>query len=517
MRYLGCILLLLSLLLPGCKPAEKEVERPPNIVLFFVDDLGWQDTSVPFWKAKAPFNERYHTPNMETLAAEGMKFTQAYATAVCSPTRISLITGMNAARHRVTNWTLRKDKLQPMETEHERLSFPNWNVNGIDPGGSDPNAVHATPFPSLLKDAGYHTIHTGKAHFGAIGTVGEDPLNLGFAVNIAGHAAGAPGSYYGLENFGNGQEKRATWAVPGLEAYHGKDINLTEVLTVEALKEVDAAVSKEQPFFLYMAHYTVHTPIMEDHRYFQKYLEKGIDTVEARYASMIEGMDKSLGDIMNYLDSKNLSDDTIILFMSDNGGLSAVARGGELHTHNRPLASGKGSVYEGGIREPMLVKWPGKVSPGSVSNKPLIIEDFFPTILEMGGVTEKDVVQQVDGISFIPELLGETTASTERPLFWHYPNEWGPDGPGVGASSAVRQGDWKFIYFHLDQRMELYNLAEDIGETENRAASEPGKVEELAKILSDHLTSVQAQMPSHKDSGTPIPYPAAALETSSKP
>ncbi|UJH68782.1 sulfatase [Allomuricauda sp. SCSIO 65647] len=489
----------------SCQTQEKKTIDRPNIVLFLVDDMGWQDTSVPFWNQKTPFNDRYHTPNMERLAAEGMKFTQAYATPVCSPTRISLMTGMNAAHHRVTNWTLRKDALQPMEKNHLTLRFPEWNVNGMSPVAGDPKAVHATPLPKLLQTAGYFTIHTGKAHFGAIGTPGENPLNLGFNVNIAGHAAGAPESYLGMENFGNGKKGKAVWAVPRLEKYHGNDIYLTEALTREALTHLDS-VAGRKPFFLYMSHYAVHTPIMGDKRFLQKYLNKNLDSTEAKYASMIEGMDKSLGDIMDYLEEKKLADNTVILFMSDNGGLSAVARGGEPHTHNKPLASGKGSIYEGGIREPMLVKWPGVTKPSSITDHQIIIEDFFPTLVEMANITNARTVQKIDGQSFVSVLKGHPSKD-QRPLFWHYPNEWGPNGPGIGAHSAVRLSDFKLIYFHEDQKIELYNITNDIGETENLADQRPEKANELAIILSNHLKAVNAQMPSHKKTGKKVPWP----------
>ncbi|WP_396590972.1 sulfatase [Allomuricauda sp. R78024] len=498
--------LCLLIILCSCGEVEKQILQQPNIVLFLVDDMGWQDTSVPFWSQRTEYNDLYHTPNMERLAAEGMKFTQAYATPVCSPTRVSLMTGMNAARHRVTNWTLMKDALQPMETNHPTLSFPEWNVNGMSPVEGDPKAVHATPLPKLLQDAGYYTIHTGKAHFGAIGTPGDNPLNLGFDVNIAGHAAGAPESYLGTENFGKGKEGKEVWAVPGLEKYHGKDIYLTEALTQESLSVLDSVKGKK-PFFLYMSHYAVHTPIMGDKRYFQKYVEAGLDSTEAKYASMVEGMDKSLGDIMDYLEKNQLEDNTIILFMSDNGGLSAVARGGEPHTHNRPLASGKGSIYEGGIREPMLVKWPGTIKPGASTDDYVIIEDFYPTILEMAGISNSNKVQTIDGKSFTSILKGEVANEEERPLFWHYPNEWGPEGPGIGAFSAIRLGDWKLIYFHQDQHMELYNITNDIGETENMISTEAEKTREMAQILSEYLIKVNAQMPSDKESGQIIPLP----------
>ncbi|TMM58034.1 sulfatase [Maribacter algarum] len=504
--FTGVVLIFVS-----CQSEEIE-EVPPNIILFLVDDMGWQDTSVPFWTERTPYNDLYHTPNMERLAKEGMKFTQAYATPVCSPTRVSLMTGMNAARHRVTNWTLRKDSIQPMEKNHEALTFPEWNVNGLSPVGGDSKAVHAMPLAQALHDVGYFTVHSGKAHLGAVGTPGEDPLKLGFDINIAGHAAGAPESYLGTENFGNGKEGKEVWAVPGLEKYHGKDIYLTEAITQEALTALDSAVTGQQPFFLYMSHYAIHTPIMEDKRYFQKYLEKGIDSTEAKYASMIEGMDKSLGDIMNYVERKNIEDNTIILFMSDNGGLSAHARAGEPHTHNAPLSSGKGSMREGGIREPMLVKWPEVVEKESISKRQVIIEDFYPSILEMAGIDSLQTIQKIDGQSFVSVLKGETYNGV-RPLFWHYPNEWGPSGPGIGAASTVRKGDWKLIYYHADRSMELFNLKDDIGETKNLTELNPEKLKELATTLSDYLKGVNAQMPIDKETGEVVEYPIQILTT----
>lgn len=511
MNKLILFLIGIIVIFTSCQPEEIE-ETPPNIVLFLVDDMGWQDTSVPFWNKRTAFNDLYHTPNMERLAKVGMKFTQAYATPVCSPTRVSLMTGMNAARHRVTNWTLRKDSIQPMEKNHDSLIFPEWNVNGLNPVAGDTKAVHAMPLPQALHDVGYFTIHSGKAHLGAIGTPGENPLNLGFDINIAGHAAGAPGSYFGTENFGNGKKGKEDWAVPGLEKYHGEDINLTDAITKEALMAVDSAVTGQQPFFLYMSHYAIHTPIMEDTRYYQKYLDKGIDSTEAKYASMIEGMDKSLGDIMNYLERKKIDDNTIILFMSDNGGLSAHARGGEPHTHNAPLSSGKGSMREGGIREPMLVKWPEMIKTESITNHQVIIEDFYPTILEMAGIDSLETVQKVDGQSFASVLKGEMFDGI-RPLFWHYPNEWGAEGPGIGAASAVRKGDWKLIYYHVDSRIELFNLKEDIGEAVNLLEVNPEKAKELATTLTNHLKAVNAQMPMHKATGEVVTFPDENFKT----
>lgn len=480
----------------------------PNVVLFLVDDMGWQDTSVPFHAQPTKFNRRYRTPNMEKLARTGMKFTQAYACSVCSPTRVSLMTGLNAARHRVTNWTLRKNAGN--DRKHPRLEFPEWNVNGLSPVRGIERTVHAKALPAYLQEAGYRTIHVGKAHFGAIGTPGSDPLNVGFDVNIGGHAAGGPGSYLGTQNFSAAWRKGdRVWDVPGLDAYHGKDVFLTEALTLEANKAVDRAVEDGRPFFLYMAHYAVHVPFAQDARFIQKYREAGLDPTEAMYAALVEGMDKSLGDILANVERHGLTENTVILFMSDNGGLSAHGRGGQPHTHNKPLSSGKGSAHEGGVRVPMLASWPGVTKAGSVCEQPVIIEDFFPTVLEIAGLSDVEQIgETIDGRSFVGLLRGEEDhARYERPLIWHFPNNWGPRGPGIGPSSAIRRGDWKLIYYHDSQTYELFDIANDIGETNDLANHESDIRDSLAAALGTHLKSVKAQMPVEMVSGAIVPYP----------
>lgn len=480
----------------------------PNILVFLVDDMGWQDTSVPFHVTSTPLNRKFHTPHMERLAAGGMKFTQAYACSVCSPTRVSLITGMNAARHRVTNWTLFRDK--STDAPHPTLESPAWNVNGVCTEPGIERTAVATTLPLLLRQAGYRTIHVGKAHFGALGTPGADPRNLGFDVNIAGHAAGGPGSYLGEQNYsGRGRGAPGIWDVPGLEPYHGKSVFLTEALTLEAQKAMDQAVADGKPFFLYMAHYAVHVPYAQDPRYYQKYRDAGLDPNEAMYAALVEGMDKSLGDLLVNLDRHHIAGNTIVLFMSDNGGLSAHGRGGPPHTHNAPLSSGKGSAREGGIRVPMIVRWPGVTKPDSACARPVIIEDFFPTILEMAGLRPAKTRQPIDGVSFVPLLNNATNRASERALFWHYPNQWGPKGPGIGASSTIRKGDWKLIYYHADQHYELFNLADDLSETRNRAGQQPERVAELAGELGRYLQSVGAQMPTDKRTGKLVPLPGS--------
>lgn len=252
---------------------------------------------------------------------------------------------------------------------------------------------------------------------------------------------------------------------------------------------------------------------MGDQRFMQKYLNRGQDTIEARYASLVEGIDKSLGDLMNYLDNHNLQDNTIILFMSDNGGLSAVGRGGTPHSHNFPLSSGKGSIYEGGIREPMLVKWPGVIKAGTQTKDYVIIEDFYPTILEMAGAKPlKGDCQTIDGISFVKHLKGLNEVREERSLFWHYPNEWGPSGPGIAAYSAIRKGDWKLIYYHANQDFELFNIALDISESQNLSLKESDIKKLLTSELGDYLRSVNAQMPVLNSTGKNVAWPDEVIQ-----
>ena len=479
----------------------------PNIIFFLVDDMGWQDTSVPFWTEATPLNRLYHTPAMERLAASGMKFTQAYASSVCSPTRVSLMTGMNAARHRVTNWTLRKNASS--DAKDDVLEYPLWNVNGLSPVPGIERTVYANPLPAVLRNNGYYTIHCGKAHWGAIGTPGADPRNLGFDVNIAGHAAGGPATYQGLNDFGNNSPDtgKQVWAVPGLEKYWGQEINLSDALTKEAILAMDTARSLHKPFYLYLSHYAVDVPLEADHRFYKKYKDQGLPENEARYASMIEGMDKSLDDILNYIDEKDIAENTIIIFMSDNGGLSAHARAGKPHTHNAPLNSGKGAAYEGGIREPAIVRWPGVTQAGSSCNQYIIAEDFFPAILSLADVKMPDVVQFVDGISFTDLLKNPEAKRKERNLYWHFPNNWGPTGPGIGATSTIRSGNWKLIYYYKDARTELFNIRDDIGEKNNLAQKYPAKLKSLASQLTTYLKAVKAQRPVYKAAGKPAPWP----------
>lgn len=460
--------------------------------------MGWQDTSLPFHTDTTQLNRQYYTPNMEKLAREGIKFTQAYAYAVCSPSRISLMTGMNAARHRVTNWTLRKN--QSPDQENAKIQSPDWNVNGLSAVPGQERSVYAETLPQLLKKAGYKTIHVGKAHFGATETSGEDPRNLGFDVNIAGHAAGAPGSYWAKYNYSSEWRSPGShiWDVPDLEKYHGTDIYLTEALTIEANAAISQAVREKKPFYLYMSHYAIHAPWEKDERFYQKYIDAGLSEFDAVYASMLEGMDKSLGDIRANLERLGVADNTIVVFMSDNGAPKQAAR-------NRPLRGHKLTPYEGGTRVPMIARWPGMTKAGTTVDDYLMIDDIFPTFLEMAGLPE-EAKKSPDGISFAPLLTGVGEYPSDRPLYWHYPNTY--DQPPY---SSIRKGDWKLIYHHTDRKLELFNLKEDIREEKNWLAVHRSKARELAQLLTDYLVDVEAQMPLDKISGKRVEYPVEVL------
>ncbi|MCP5537990.1 MAG: sulfatase [Akkermansiaceae bacterium] len=487
-------LTILTSLLIQHSPAGELPAGRPNILFFLVDDMGWQETSVPFHTEPTKLNTIYQTPAMVKLASEGLVFTNAYACAVCSPTRVSLMTGQNAARHRVTCWTLIKDKSP--ERENKILQSSPWNLNGLQPVGSTvPKSVAATTLPELLRKAGYRTIHAGKAHFGAKDTPGSDPKNLGFDVNIAGHYAGGPGSYHGDKNFSAAWRKAGhLWDVPGLEKYHGQKINLTEAITREVIAELENTVAMKQPFYLYMSHYTVHAPWEDDRRFIEKYQGKGLPKQQATLASMIEGMDKSLGDLMQTLQRLGVADNTIVVFMSDNGSPRQCQR-------NLPLRGHKITAYEGGSRVPLIVKWPGVTGKNLRTDTPMIIEDVFPTFLEMAGVpVPRDI--PVDGKSLVPILKNPATRQAERTLFWHYPNFY--DQP---AFSSVRQGDWKLIYWHANQKLALYNLKDDLGEKNDLSQKHPEKTSRLAKVLGKHLKETDAVMPVVKSTGKPVPLP----------
>ncbi len=522
MKYLPAILA--TVLSAAHQPLVADDNRC-NIVLVVIDDLGWQDTSVPFGPERSPFQDFYRTPCMENLAARGVRFSNAYAHCVCSPTRVAIMTGQNPARHKVTNWILHADQ----ETSGTRgpMGPPgDWRKEGIQPG--EPTLA------ARLQSAGYRTIIVGKAHWGAVGTEGSDPCRLGFDVNVAGHAAGAPGSYQGMDGYDNPdaagkKSSKSVWAVPGLEKYHGSETHLTDALANEAIVRLQTAIDDDKPFFLYFAPYAVHTPIQPHRPLIENYLNReyqgtgiAIPEVEARYASMVEGVDAAIARIMLCLRDRNVADRTLIVITSDNGGLSAHARGTtplgtNANTHNHPLREGKGSAYDGGTRVPLIVSWatPDSGSPlqkkvpikaGAVSESHVISEDLMPTLCRWAGVPVP--AGEVDGVDFTDSLAGnsaDTNSAPGRSLVFHYPHIWGPtNGHGYQPHSAIRQGDWKAIWFYESRTWELYNTADDIGESNDLAASQPGKLQELAADLIRILDERDARFPVDLSKGSPL-------------
>jgi arylsulfatase A-like enzyme len=496
----------------------------PNIVFILIDDMGWQDTSVEFHTARTPFNDYYRTPNMERLARTGVRLTQAYSCAVCTPTRVSWLSGRNAARHHVTNWTNDGETGYPSE----QLLPPAWKREGFQPGDA-PTA------PGLLRAAGYRTILVGKAHFGAARTPGADPLQLGFDVNIGGHSAGRPASYQGEDRYDSPNPGEHRCAVPGLEQYKGTPTHLTDALTSEACREITHAVKDlRQPFFLYFAHYAVHSPIQPHRPYDAHYRSLTVGRPEMDYASMIEGMDASVGRVLDTLRDLGVARDTLIVFYSDNGGVTHAMRGRNvlgtgIGTHNKPLREGKGSAYEGGIRVPAIVTWaepapdhPAQqlvpIASGARSAQPVLIEDLFPTFLRWGGATLPSGAA-VDGEDLTPALAASTPPGRKAPLIWHFPNLWNPKAPadsrGYRPHSVIRDGDWKAIYFYEDQRWELYHLATDTGEANDLSTKEPARLHELARRLDERLTRLKAPLPIERTSGKPraIQLPPAGPNT----
>ncbi len=469
----------------------------PNIVLFVVDDMGWQDTSVPFHTERTPLNALYNTPHMASLAARGMRFTQAYASSpVCSPSRVSMITGMNPARTRVTDW------VGHGESAVGALRSAVWQQSGLQP-----NSGFAT-LPRLLHDAGYRTIHVGKAHFGH--GAGAAPTRHGFDVNIGGSGVGSPrgqgaaGRYFGP--FGAEH--------PSMES-HGQGAYITNALTTEAAAAIRAAHADGYPFFLHLSHYAVHTPLggQGDPAYVGNYADR--PNPEDDYAAMLESMDESLGDVVGTVLNLGLEDDTLIVFVSDHGGLSASARANtadpddpwQRHHHNAPLASGKGSALEGGVRIPLIFGWAGQTLTGPTvqpdllpipagvhCDVPVRVEDLFPTLLAVAGV-EGPPAETIDGVDLAGLLAGDRSLARPRPMTWHYPHKWGGNGPGIQPFSSIRIDDWKAIYYYATRTWTLYDLASDLSETTDLAASQPEVVRVLAEALIDSFDEVDATLP----------------------
>ena len=473
--------------------------KPLNLLVFLVDDLGWQDTSLAMIPGEPKRPKPFRTPHLQRLAEQGMLFTSAYASApVCTPTRTSLMTGSSPARSHITFWT--KEMAKDTSSKHPTLKAPDWRRSGLEEGD--------ITLAGLLQENGYRTIHAGKAHWGAEGSSGSDPLALGFDRNFGGHAAGSPGSYLAREHFrrqnAKGRSNAEFWDVPDLEEYHGRDVFLTEALATEAAKEIRAAIKESMPFFLHFAPYSVHTPITANAKYLEHYPH--LAEPEKQYASMIEDVDQALGFLLNTLEEQGVLDSTLVVFTSDNGGLAAHSRGGELHEQNAPLRSGKGSGYEGGVRVPWVMSWPGVIEAGSSTASSVITHDLFPTLLAAAGVKlPKDHAELVDGIDLGPLLRGNRLIR-EHPLLWHQPHMWGARGPGIEPFSSLRLGDEKLLWFHADQPYELYDLENDPGERDNLVGSQPERSREVAGLLAAELRRRKAQPSLSKAGSQPVAF-----------
>jgi arylsulfatase A len=438
-------------------PTLRAQRHPPlNFIFVLIDDMGWRDVSYNG-------SESFETPNIDKLASQGMRFTNAYAACpVCSPTRASIMTGKYPARLGITNFLPGTHRLP-----HSKL---------IAPVSKQQLPLEEVTIAEALKTAGYRSAAIGKWHLG-----GPDyyPEKQGFDVNIGGTQAGSPKSYF----FPQWTPNPPITADPG--AY------LPDRLTDGALDFIKE--NRSRPFFIYLAHYSVHIPLEAKEEMIQRYRQRikpGALQNNATYAAMVASVDESVGRVMKALDDLKIADHTAIIFMSDNGGLASAEYKGQTPTSNKPLKAGKGFLYEGGIREPMIVKWPGATKPGSESNVPVISTDFYPTLAEMAGI-KNDPGNPADGVSIVP-LLKQTGIPRRDAIFWHYPH-YSNQGGRPGA--AMRHGDFKIIEWYEDGEVELYNLRDDIGEARNLAVKMPQKAHELKGRLDAWLKELNPEMP----------------------
>lgn len=458
---------LASLSLFGCQTTVEKTGKP-NIVFILIDDLGWADVGC----YGSTF---YETPNIDRLATQSMKFTNGYAAcAVCSPTRASVMTGRYPARVGVTDWI--RARFQGGAIPPDKKN-PTTYVGGplrklLCPPNPYWMELEEVTIAEVLKTVGYTTCHIGKWHLGA-----DDwyPDKQGFDYNIGGCDFGQPPAYF------DPYCRKKQGCIPTL-----KPRKEGEYLTDREADEAVHFIRKhnDQPFFLYLANYAVHTPIQAKEEITEKYRrKKPTNQKNPKYAAMVESVDDCVGRVMQTLDEEGLTNDTLLIFTSDNGGLLPV-------TDNAPLRSGKGYPYEGGIREPVLIRWPGQVKPGSVSDVPISSVDYFPTICEAVGVpTPKNRV--IDGISLMP-VLKQTGGLRREALFWHFPHYRGKD---VVPYSIIRQGDWKLIKRYEGKTFELFNLKNDLSETTDLAEKMPEKVEELDEQLIRWLKETGAKLP----------------------
>ncbi|NLZ05185.1 MAG: sulfatase [Phycisphaerae bacterium] len=469
-------------LLPACGVsralADSSGPRRPNFVFLLVDDLGWTDLGCYGSKF-------YETPNVDRLAATGIRFTNAYAACpVCSPTRASIMTGKYPARLRTTDYfgAPQPDTVQKHWTRNKPLLPARYR---------DRVPLEEVTVAEALRQHGYATLFAGKWHLGPEGFWPEDQ---GFDVNKGGHDRGGP--YGGKRYFSPYGNPRLP---DGPDGEH-----LPDRLATETCKFIEE--HRDGPFLAYLAFYSVHTPLMAREDLKAKYEAKARTVTHdgpawgkegdrevrlvqdhAVYAGMVEAMDQAVGKVLDALDRLDLTQNTVVFFMSDNGGL-ATSEGHP--TCNLPLRAGKGWLYEGGIREPMIVRWPAQVRAGSVCEEPVISTDFYPTMLEIAGLPAAPQ-QHLDGRSMVA-LLRQQGPQKDRALYWHYPH-YGNQGGSPGG--AIRLGDYKLIEFYEDHRVELYNLRDDLGEKKDLSGAMPEKAAELRRMLHEWRNKVGAAMP----------------------
>ncbi len=441
----------------GAFAAEQPAARP-NIVVIVIDDFGWADLGCYG-------STYYHTPNVDRLAADGMRFTQAYAACpVCSPTRAALMTGRYPARLHLTDYipgvrNSPEHKLLRAEF-HQELPLEEITV------------------AEMLRGAGYATASIGKWHLGG---KGYEPTRQGFDIGPGGVDVGSVASHFApfLD--------RTREPLPGLEEAPKGEF-LADRLTSEALKFIET--NRERPFFLYLPHYSVHTPIMAPQALIDYYKTLKPTTLQANptYAAMVENMDQGVGRIVQKLDELKLADNTLVIFTSDNGGLATGEGPSTPATNNAPLREGKGWLYEGGIRIPLVVRWPTTVARGSTCDDATSSIDLLPTLAELCNLR---LTQAVDGQSIVP-LIKQTGHLNREALYWHYPH-YAPQGGRPGG--AIRAGDFKLIEYYENGRRELYDVVHDISETTNLSGREPQRVEQLAAALAAWRKAVDADMP----------------------
>lgn len=457
--------------------AQRSEPSAPNVLFILVDDLGYYDLGCTG-------SAYYETPNVDRIAAEGMSFTNGYASCqVCSPSRASIMSGKSPARHGITEWI-------------GAFAGEEWRKAGRYNKLLPPDYVRSLPheyttLPEAMKEAGYKTFFAGKWH---IGGEGSHPEDHGFDINKGGFHAGSPASGRFYAPFNN----------PKLVDHEDeKGMSLPMRLANETARFIQD--NKDSSFFAFLSFYAVHAPIQTTQEKWMKYRQKAEDMGIAAtgfrmghflpirqvqdnpiYAGLVESMDDAVGVVLKALEDAGAEDNTIVVFTSDNGGVSA---GDAFATSNLPLRGGKGYQFEGGIRVPYFIKVPWLDIAGKSSSVPVVGTDFYPTLLELVGADLKPK-EHVEGVSLVPVMNGKDIQ--ERPIFWHYPHYGNQGGE---PSSVVRLGEWKLIHYYEDGKEELYNLETDREEANDVAAANPEVREQLSSRLSEYLRSVNARFP----------------------